>query len=787
MENSSNTINQSDQSSISTSLSTASIDPLVHLSNTLTYHQHHLIRLYTSLGHSEPTLLVAGKITELHTCILKTIELQAKQAESEVEKLTKSVEDLSDHIQTLRARLNHHSHHHLDLEPLDGKEALVPRLERLQNIERELLDLKCEREVQAENVIQVLEGYIPILGQDYITAIISGPNPESGRSGTDLSLEYIQRLEKHCKQCEREVKVYIIDDIHKEDNSFRSNHFGTLLPVHTLRNTGTALSGISPTLSPLSSSNEDHQQAQFDAEVLLHLGFEGITVTETGDIASLGQRTPIPMQPTLENLNRAEARRLWLETESSKRGEEIQRCYDELCPIWLDVPEENQEDFVEQWSGLSLQCVEAYQLELARMIELRKEHMVQFVDQKRQLIFQLWDQMYLTVFGVIIGCFSEELLAAHDAKYQELLQELEDRKPVLDLFDRYTTLLQEAHDLQLAEKDPDRFAKGKRHDPGKLLREEKIRKRVTKEKPKLEAQLKELIPQWENSRGRPFLINGSRYLDDLVTRLEQEAASKDQRTKTGTAPVKRQQTGTQSRSTSPVKKRTRSGTVSKPPVSGAMVAMRGSANPFGSATPGFNNGMQSASRIGAQPTGGSNYNMRSGTLHPQRTGSSMSNYNPTTPTPFYQHHGTSNRSRSIDQHHGVPSSITRSSSLASSMRPSNLPPRAPSSLSNSTHHSTALPQPSSHAPTIPRPQLVSTINRPPLLQRSTNTNPPLPKPVPKPPQIQVSKRTSFRPRPSSILYHPPPLPTSRAVSISGSTNTIDSVPVRMDEAQPLIE
>ncbi|KAH9822137.1 microtubule associated protein-domain-containing protein [Melampsora americana] len=779
MENTSTTINPSDQSSISTSLSTASVDPLVHLSNTLTYHQHHLIQLYTSLGHSEPTLLVAGKITELHTGILKTIEAQAKQAESEVEKLTKSVEDLSDHIQTLRARLNHHSHHHLDLEPLDGKEALVPRLERLQNIERDLLSLKCEREVQAENLIQVLEGYIPTLGKDYITPIIHGPNPDSGRSGTDLSLEYIQKLEKHCIQCEREVSAR---------SGTLAQHFQAIFDLW-------GDLGISPTLAPLSSSIEDYDQAQFDAEVLLHLGFEGITVTDNGDIASLGQRTPIPMQPTLENLARAEARRLWLETETSKRGEEIQRCYDELCPIWvcLDVPEESQEEFVEQWSGLSLQCVEAYQSELARMIELRKEHMVQFVDQKRQLIIQLWDQMYVSeeeraeVEIMSSSCFSEELLAAHDVKYQELLQELEDRQPVLDLFDRYTNLLQEAHELQLAEKDPDRFAKGKRHDPGKLLREEKIRKRVTKEKPKLEAQLKDLIPQWENSRGRPFLINGSRYLDDLVTRLEQEAASKDQRTKTGTASagLKRQQTGTQSRNASPVKKRTRSGTVSKPPVSGAMVAMRGNANPFGSATPGLNKGMQSASRIGAQPTGGSHYSMRSGTLHPQRTGSSMSNYNPTTPTPFYQHHGQPSRSRSVDQHQGPPSSITRSSSLASSMRASNLPPRAPSSLSNSTHLSTALPQTSAHAPTLLRPQLVSSINRPPLLPRSTNTNAPLPKPLPKP-SIQVSKRTSFRPRPSSILQ-PPALATSRTVSISGSTNTIDSVPTRIDEAPPLME
>lgn len=47
------------------------------------------------------------------------------------------------------------------------------------------------------------------------------------------------------------------------------------------------------------------------------------------------------------------------------------------------------------------------------------------------------------------GDFSEELLAAHEAKRTELTEELADRQPVLNLLGRYLGLLQEAHELQV--------------------------------------------------------------------------------------------------------------------------------------------------------------------------------------------------------------------------------------------------------------------------------------------------------------------------------------------------
>lgn len=96
--------------------------------------------------------------------------------------------------------------------------------------------------------------------------------------------------------------------------------------------------------------------------------------------------------------------------------------------------------------------------------------------------------------------------------------------------------------------DPGRLTgKSSRGDPGRLLREEKLRKTIVRDKPKvcyfqallhrlraepcpclqLEMELRQIIPQWEAEHQRPFLINGQRFLDDLDRKMEEEAAEKE--------------------------------------------------------------------------------------------------------------------------------------------------------------------------------------------------------------------------------------------------------------------
>lgn len=146
--------------------------------------------------------------------------------------------------------------------------------------------------------------------------------------------------------------------------------------------------------------------------------------------------------------------------------------------------------------------------------------------------------------------YNEEVLLAHEIEKQRLLDEKHSKGPILDKLAKYFGLLDEMRQLEESANDPSRLTgRGQRGDPGRLLREEKQRKRVAKEKPKvsppnlqhvsscylstdsgqtlqLEADLLRSIPDWEASHDQAFLVSGSRLLDDLLSTVESDQAAR---------------------------------------------------------------------------------------------------------------------------------------------------------------------------------------------------------------------------------------------------------------------
>jgi hypothetical protein len=81
-------------------------------------------------------------------------------------------------------------------------------------------------------------------------------------------------------------------------------------------------------------------------------------------------------------------------------------------------------------------------------------------------------------------------VSAHEAEIARIEGFKEQRLPILHKIDRHRELIKERNDLQQSSQDASRLMargqKGEKRDPGKLLREEKMRKRITKELPKVE-------------------------------------------------------------------------------------------------------------------------------------------------------------------------------------------------------------------------------------------------------------------------------------------------------------
>ncbi|KAF9451602.1 hypothetical protein P691DRAFT_699098 [Macrolepiota fuliginosa MF-IS2] len=213
-----------------------------------------------------------------------------------------------------------------------------------------------------------------------------------------------------------------------------------------------------------------------------------------------------------------------LEDLKRRREAHIQGMYDQLEGLWrrLGVGEADMDAFVENHRGSTEDTVREYEEELERMLELKRDRMGTFIESARQEIVKLWDD--LMVGGDERADFApfvddentEELLTIHEDEVRRLKEERRLKAPLLASVRKYFDICEEEKELALAAADQTRLLGRGPRDPGRLLREEKMRKRVSKEKPRLEQDLLVSIPAWEQDTSRPFLVHGESFLQMLT-------------------------------------------------------------------------------------------------------------------------------------------------------------------------------------------------------------------------------------------------------------------------------
>lgn len=158
--------------------------------------------------------------------------------------------------------------------------------------------------------------------------------------------------------------------------------------------------------------------------------------------------------------------------------------------------------------GLTQEELMCYEQELQRLLVLKQDRIGEFIERAREELKSLWDQLYYSetqrqhflpayssknkpcikktyLTTQCVGELTDEVLEAHENEISRLRLEVEDSKYILDRIDKYMQLKEEIEEFEASTRDPNRlFGKGQR-DPGRLLREEKFRKRVDRELPKV--------------------------------------------------------------------------------------------------------------------------------------------------------------------------------------------------------------------------------------------------------------------------------------------------------------
>ncbi|KAK8041835.1 Microtubule bundling protein [Apiospora rasikravindrae] len=273
-----------------------------------------------------------------------------------------------------------------------------------------------------------------------------------------------------------------------------------------------------------------------------------------------------------EDLARLRGKRDKLSDEKKNREKRLQDLKMSVEALWdkLGIDESERKAFLNGNRGCGVRQINEFQDELSRLNELKRQNLHLFVEDARYKLQELWDSLYysedemLEFTPAFSDVYSDALLEAHESEIARLESLKEQRAPTLALVERHRTLTHDRDELAASSQDASRLMmrgqKGERRDPGKLLREEKMRKRIAKELPKVAAELRKTLEQWEDEYGRDFLVHGERYLDtlDADERPPRPATAGGTRSKTPANP----QSATKK---APVPTRTNS-TISKAPV-----------------------------------------------------------------------------------------------------------------------------------------------------------------------------------------------------------------------------
>ena len=367
----------------------------------------------------------------------------------------------------------------------DGLKVTYPLLDCIQRLKEKhhtISKLHRERYEQVKKLVEALESYASHLEPSFVSIKLPPTAPNAKvPPNFDLSPTYVGKLD---------------------------NEFTRVYEEYNRR--VTTVSQIADEIVNL-WSELGTPQAQVDSQIVQY-----------------ARESPEQLGLHQEDMKRLVSKRDKLVSEKSQRERKLKELRANVEGLWdrLGVEEPERKQFLAANRGCGLRTINEFEDELSRLNELKRQNLHLFVEDARFKLQELWDGLYfseeemLDFAPAFSDVYSDALLSAHEQEISRLEALKEQRAPILAAVDRHRTLIKEREDLEKSSHDASRLmakgpGKGEKRDPGKLLREEKMRKRIAKELPKVESDLRKTLEAWEDEYGRPFCVHGERYLDEL--------------------------------------------------------------------------------------------------------------------------------------------------------------------------------------------------------------------------------------------------------------------------------
>lgn len=256
-----------------------------------------------------------------------------------------------------------------------------------------------------------------------------------------------------------------------------------------------------------------------------------------------------------------------LEEEHNSLIAQITALTEKVKSLWerLETPGKERNDILQRSVIKTPKVAKLLLNEIARLEELKRIHMQKFVESIRKELLALWNKCYMgeeqrQLFQAFYSeVYTEETLADHEHQVASMKNYYEENKDLFKLVDKRELLWQKKIDFESRGTDSNRL----NNRGGALLKEEKMRKAVVKELPKIECEIRKKIIEWEKKNETYFMFQGERYVDfielqrneyesDQKIKKEFKARAKKQELSKesayGSKPAKRKMVGTPSKS-----------------------------------------------------------------------------------------------------------------------------------------------------------------------------------------------------------------------------------------------
>lgn len=220
-----------------------------------------------------------------------------------------------------------------------------------------------------------------------------------------------------------------------------------------------------------------------------------------------------------------------LHTLKRRRKAQMQEMGAEIAMLWekLRVTQDEQEAFRKSVQGYGADTIEKGQAELERLFALKAQMLDELIEEAREMISSLWDQMnapseYRRSFEPFIlpqSLFNDKVLDQHEEYIGDLQAKLEQMKPILRIIEKREDIIRERMEYEELQKDPERLKQRGAAMARQLMEEEKMAKRIKRDLPRLTELATEKLMEWKEKHGEHFQYNGEVYLD-VMDRQEEE-------------------------------------------------------------------------------------------------------------------------------------------------------------------------------------------------------------------------------------------------------------------------